>query len=156
MKVQLYFKQNKHTVDGSLTVAVRDLEGKVIEEQSIRNVVARSGAPGWAGTQGVRGKSPIPDGKYILWNRKRWIMQYNDLDATGREIGRFYPISDNPTNRHIISHPTGVRKYIGLHDENDFRGSAGCVVVVNNAQFRRICKLLEKYPGKLDLFVWTV
>jgi hypothetical protein len=156
--LELYYKKSKNKIEGCLSIIVRDDNKEVIESESIRDVVARSGAPGFHNTNGIRGKSPTPDGNYYLWNSRDRIQQYNDLDATGSEIGRFYPISSGETNHRLIKHSSGERWDIGLHDENSFRGSAGCIVVVDNSDFRKICKLLERYEArdaKFKLHVWT-
>jgi hypothetical protein len=108
----------------------------------------------------VTAKSGIPIGKFWLWNKKAHVQQYNDLDATGNEIGRFYPISSMPAYPDTIwnHNHTKKREYIGLHDENSIKGSAGCVVVINNLEFRELCKCLEDTPEGLIPFLvnWGV
>ena len=98
-----------------------------------------------------RGISGIPIGHFWLWNIKKYIQQYNDLDATGSEIGRFYPISSDPNNHRIISNPLGnhERWDIGLHDENGKPFSLGCPVIVDNLDFRKLVNALSNTPEGL-------
>jgi hypothetical protein len=52
---------------------------------------------------------------------------------TGGEIGEFYQISNTPLNRRLIKNPKGpeFRQDIGLHPENAYPGSVGCIVLVH-------------------------
>jgi len=105
----------------------------------------------------VRGVSGIPTGNLWLWNFKKHIQQYNDLDATGKEIGRFYPISSDQANKRLITcgiNPSWQRWDIGLHDENDSAFSLGCPVVISNKKFRNLCLCLDGTPeGHIPLIV---
>lgn len=159
--IKIYVKKKKASFNAILTIAVLNEDGSVNEEKSLRDIACRSGKWNWERNPKITGDDPVPDGKMYLWNKRGYIQQYNDLDAVGGEIGRFYPISDNLTNHRLISHKTTPstkksRWDIGLHDENSFPGSSGCIVVIDNKDFRKVCKLLEQFEGEIiPINIWT-
>lgn len=117
MKVKAYFDREK----GHFTLNVDGVE-------KFKQLPARSGQRGFENTNWVTGKSPCPKGKLYLW------LHPKDMGVLpkNKEIGEFYPISSSPDNMNIIQEENGSRKrlYVGLHPENAFAGSAGCVVLL--------------------------
>ena len=122
---------------------------------SIGDIKIRTGAPNQLeSSEWLRGISGCPIGDFFLWNIKKYIQQYNDLDATEREIGRFYPISTYAHDHKTIWNQNKSRKReeIGLHDENGIAGSAGCIVVVLNPLWKVLCTHLDETPEGLIAF----
>ncbi len=114
---------------------------------------ARSGQRGFDSTNWVRGKSPIPwssvAGTYYLW-----IDAPVSKDAalpTGRGIGQFFQISNQPENRNLIQNPLGkeTREAIGLHPENGIPGSVGCIVLLHETpdEATKVKKLFDFLEG---------
>lgn len=149
IKRKIFVKRNRENNEGDLSFIeyTRDSD-KVNENKSLRNIKIRTGInrPYFLKRDWYRGKSGCPIGTHLLWTKRNYIKQYHDLDATGREVGRFYPISNNIEDHRVIraDYGTQYRLDIGIHDENDFPGSAGCIVVINNKDFRELVKKLEK------------
>lgn len=132
---EIYVAKDIGGLTGDLTLAVRDPETrKVRESETIRNIPIRTGGKKFR---------PCPNGDFYLWVARHKILQFDDLDATGSEIGRFYPISSSPTESTTIRADGQVRLHIGLHDENDFVGSAGCIVTIHAKDFEKICRVLD-------------
>ncbi len=154
--LELFYKDFIGSFDGELTIAVKDKQGNILEKETIRGIPCRSGARSFSEKIDIAGKTPIPVGKHYIWTQPEVIMQKNDFVAEGREIGEFFPIGTQ-TNRHIIP-ARGIYKisrfHVGLHPENAFPGSAGCIVVVGTENFKRVSALLKKYPGTWSLTVW--
>lgn len=91
--------------------------------------------------------SGIPIGDHWLWNFKKYIKQYNELDPKGREIGRFYPISSSKTNERLIEGINGKQRWdIGQHCDNDFPFSLGCPVTVSHPLWITFCKHMDDTP----------
>lgn len=141
--IEIYVKRYTTSIDGDLSYIESDSSGAVIESESIRNISIRTGIrltpDDWQ-----RGISGCPVGEHLLWVGRKHIKQYSDLDATGNEIGRFYPISSSSANVNILRGEGKHRTHIGLHDENDNPGSAGCIVVVCNKEWRNLCQKLDQ------------
>ena len=119
------------------------------------SIKIRTGSNANAGTEWVTGKSGCPTGSFWLWNDEKYIKQPDDLDATGKEIGRFYPISSHLSDICKIYNKdkTAFRSDIGLHDENDIAGSAGCIVVVDNKEWRELVGWLKTQPKIMTITV---
>jgi hypothetical protein len=122
---------------------------------NIGDIKIRTGAANQLeNSEWLRGISGIPIGDFWLWNKKGYIQQPNDLDATEKEIGRFYPLSTYAHDHRTIwnQDKSKKREEIGLHDENGIKGSAGCVVVILNPLWRVLCKHLDDTPEGLITF----
>lgn len=115
--VKAYFDRKK----GFFTL---NEDGKEIFKQ----LPARSGQRGFENTDWVTGKSPCPKGDLLLWLSPKDV----GVLPKGKGIGEFYPISSGEFDRNTISESNGNRKrlYVGLHPENAFAGSAGCIVLL--------------------------
>lgn len=144
---------------------IRDRIGGTAIESYIHNGVkigdykVRTGISGQKkNDEWTRKIAGIPTGDLWLWNIKEYIQQYNDLDVTGREIGRFYPISSSKSNHRIIKSIDGKERWeIGKHCENDYPFSLGCPVTVDHSIWRVMCKHLDDTPqGHIPYRVrWT-
>lgn len=121
---------------------------KVIESESIRDISGRTGQRNFfaKGYDFLRAKGGCPEQNLYLWIDPKFIQQNGQLLAKGKEIGQFYPISSSETNRREIRNPqdlSQVRFDVGLHPENAFEGSAGCLVVVRQSDFKTIDTWLD-------------
>ena len=121
---------------------------KVIESESIRNIAARTGQRSFfaKGYDFLRAKGGCPESNLHLWINPKFIQQNGDLIAEGKTIGQFYPVSSSEIDHRIIRNPSDlsqVRWDIGLHPENAFQGSAGCLVVVRQSDFKEIDTWLD-------------
>lgn len=111
-------------MEGELTLIQR--EG-AISKKLFERLPARSGQIGYTqpAKEWIRGKSPIPHGTWLLWLNSKDPGKFEK-----KGIGEFFPISSTVNNPRLISQAEKQRWDIGLHPENIFRGSAGCVVLV--------------------------
>lgn len=134
----LYFDRSTTTVDGKLTL---HKDGKPVFKQ----LAARSGQAGHTSTNWETGKSPIPFGRHWLQAR------YNLLQMAPKNTP-FFPIATGKGQRVIWEggQRNRQRKDIGLHKENQYKGSAGCVVIVNpdeaDALFHYLTMLANAEP----------
>lgn len=150
MSWKAYFKRGTTSCDGLFTLQYAE-NGKVISKPFDR-IHARSGAPSFYNTEWVGGKSPIPRGTFHLW----LASNNRGQDAGSYGIGEFFPISSDDSKIYIREdqcagwgpHPVGVeprkRSEIGLHEENKWKGTAGCIAIVNTDDFDRIKAFLHK------------
>ena len=118
-----FFKRHANTIEGEFTL---QKDGVKIFDR----LLARSGQEGYTDTSWRTGKSPIPFGVHNLY-----LDPYQDRQRAGAKgIGEFFPIANTSTSeiRALSYKTTGlVRKAIGLHEENMWKGSAGCIVIVS-------------------------
>lgn len=130
-----YFDRNPRKIEGYFTI--QDTDGNKIFDR----LPAASGQRGYTNTDWVRGKSPIPFGKYRLW-----LQPIGEGTEPGRSgVGEFYNISTGDDKRLIFEtltdgrsvYPKRVRQDIGLHADNSFPGSAGCIVLSIDSHPRR-------------------
>jgi hypothetical protein len=121
--INAFFKRDPNSIEGLFTLQENG-------EPIFKRLRARSGQAGFTKTNWNRGKSPIPFGNYLLW-----LDSPLDIGkrAGAKGIGEFYNISSTTDNRRIIANPGGIEKRwdIGLHAENSYPGSAGCIVLVD-------------------------
>lgn len=130
-----FFDRNVNTILGRFSI--RDKKGNYIVEK----LVARSGQVGHTGTSWTRGKSPIPFGRYNLNTMPNNKGQFAGVSG----IGEFFPI-DNMGDRLTIRDPENFRRKrleIGLHEENGYAGSAGCIVIVYHSEWLRVRDFLR-------------
>lgn len=136
-----YYDRQADTIEGFFTLRAVE-NGQIIKE--FRRLPARSGQKGFENTSWTRGKSPIPFGEFWLWIDKPlqpWA------SAGERGIGHFLNISSSRVNRRLIQGLNGqMRDLIGLHPENKFAGSAGCIVLVESPQIWEMFRYLEELP----------
>jgi len=139
--IKAYFDRSSDTVDGKFTI----IESGVTV---FKQVHTRSGQRGYTKTNWIRNKSPIPYGEHWLWLRP--LNPGAAPGATG--IGEFYNISSNTNDvLTIVGGPGEVRRAIGLHAENKYPGSAGCIVVVSLNQFASLSKYFAHLRNDLKL-----
>lgn len=129
IEYKAYFKRNQNSIDGVFTLH-KIVNGKVIEDESVIRHPARSGQWGFQNTFNVTAKSPIPSGKFYLWTKPTNGFNKVPDKALKENIGEFYPISSTLNSCRIIYIPHGERVDVGLHLENWYPGSAGCIVLV--------------------------
>lgn len=132
----LYIDRKKGNINGVLTLQ-RVVNGKVyklferLPFASGQYPYTDGGADDW-----VISKGPIPFGTHWI-STKRESLQMEPVGTP------FYVISSNPGER-VINGPNGKRRSdIGLHLENRFPGSAGCLALLDNtAERKRLAWLL--------------
>ena len=144
-----FFDRDTTTVDGWFTIQEFNRKtGRVTK--LINRVAARSGQAGYTDTDWVTGQSPIPRGTHTLYTAP--LNKGQDAGATG--IGEFYPI-DNCGDRTSIW--TANRRFrrlnIGLHEENKWRGSAGCVVIVKDKDWEKVKQIIATMRKNKVLFL---
>ena len=127
-----YYKRPSQGIDGVFTIQDNH------ERKLIERVHARSGQRGYEHTSWRRGKSPIPYGSHSMS-----LNPYNRGTFAGKiGIGEFYPIG-NDGGHYRIKEGRKQRTAIGLHEENQWDGSAGCVVIVNHDDWLNVLKVLS-------------
>lgn len=131
--ITAYYDRKPGTIEGLFTLQTVE---NGVPTKLFNRLPARSGQQSYCDTDWVRGQSPIPMGRHFLWldpvNPGTW-------PKTPGGIGEFYPISSGLMNRRIImAEDTGkVRMDIGLHPENAYPGSAGCIVLLHDTPVRK-------------------
>lgn len=146
MIITAYYKRPTQGIDGVFTI--QDNQGNKL----IDRVKARSGQKGHAHTSWTRGKSPIPFGMHSMS-----LVPYNRGQVAGRTgIGQFYPIGNDGGHYRIVEGKR-IRTAIGLHEENMWDGSAGCVVIVQHKDWQDVIKVLDKlYADGMDAIRFRV
>ena len=126
MIVKAYFKRHPDSIDGLFTLQTN-------KRELFTRIPARSGQKGYENEEWVRGKGPVPKGKYHLWLH---LQKPNPMFPDKPDgIGEFYQISSAKDNQRLIQDPTTPHRQrwdIGLHPENAYPGSAGCIVLLHN------------------------
>jgi hypothetical protein len=126
VRYDAYFDRSTSGIEGAFTLQKVE-GGKAIK--LFERLSARSGQRGWTNKEWMRSKSAIPFGTFRLWTDS--IKQ--EKKSTFDGIGEFFPISSGE-NKNVIQGftPDMQRVAIGLHRENQYPGSAGCIVLVDN------------------------
>ena len=118
MTVTAWYDRQKGTIEGLFT-----LSGPT--GNLFTRMPARSGQEGYTDTDWVSGKSPIPYGVHTLFLKLSNAGEF----PSGGGLGEFYPIGQAQNSR-LITGPTQQERWdIGLHPENAYPGSAGCIVL---------------------------
>jgi hypothetical protein len=134
--VRLFYDRRDGTIDGFLTVLNTKTGQKLVDK-----LPARSGQNGYTQTNWVPAKSPIP-----LWQPQvTYYLHLNFIaDPLGQVfplspggIGLFFPISTHPHNPQLIEQGANRRWHVGLHPENAYPGSAGCIVLLWDTPSRK-------------------
>lgn len=149
MKVIARYKRIKDSIDGLFSIIAYDNSGKEI--LAFNNLPARSGQYGFRNSSWHTGKSPIPYSHEVaggqlyihlltILQQGKWALQ----DPKG--IGENRLISSSPNDPYTIHHATLDKKRtaVGIHPENWWKGSAGCVVLVNDTLFQKMRILLAR------------
>lgn len=141
VKVTAYFDRTVASTEGKFTL--KDNFGNVYFDK----LPARSGQKGFTTNSWVRGKSPIPFGRHRLWLRK--TKKGPIFPTTPGGVGMFWPISNLEDSRVIVDrqNPDLIRMDIGLHPDNDFPSSIGCIVLVHETKEQK--KNVEALFNKL-------
>ena len=143
-----FFDRREDSIEGLFTILNTKTHEKVFNR-----LQARSGQPNYTHTNWVKGKSPIPMGKHKLILKEP--LQKDQWPGKAG-IGEFWRISNTDNDRIILS---GCGRYsrsdIGLHPENSFAGSAGCIVIVidteeQKKEWLRLSSFLEGLIGKYN------
>lgn len=132
MRITAYYDRKDHTDNSGLFTVRHTSGGRVMK--SFERLPARSGQWGFKDSW-TRAKSPIPyssevRGEYKIWlnGQSQWLEW-----AFGGGIGEFWRISTEGDRTSIVGKKAGqYRSAIGVHPENQFPGSAGCIVLVND------------------------
>jgi hypothetical protein len=82
------------------------------------------------GDEWVRGKGPIPAGEYSIPTEPYW------LETRGVE-GDFFHITPDPV---VSVH--GIRAELGIHFDANVPGTAGCIGIIREFGWRRLCDRL--------------
>jgi hypothetical protein len=107
-----------------------------------KQLPVRSGQAGYLNAPWVRSMGAIPTNKEV-GSGKLYIHTTPTKDPKGDlnndGIGLFFPISDSLTRTDIIRghNALEIRWWIGLHGENRYLGSAGCIVLLWNTNSRK-------------------
>lgn len=148
-----FYDRSPATINGALTIQEYNPATRGVKKL-INKIPARSGQGSYVNHSWVRGKSPIPynvevEGQRLyLWLRPR--LKEGTILAPARGIGEFWPISSSPAGERVIeAAETGqIREDIGLHDENYFEGSAGCIVIVSDKDFLALHAVLHELKNE--------
>ena len=137
----LWYDRIPGTINGFLTL--QDQTGHKLFER----LPARSGQRGYENTNWVRGCSPIP---YTPSGKTEYIVHLDKMTngplfpKTRAGIGQFIPISNHVESERLISPSDpallkqGLKRLdIGLHPENAYVGSEGCVVLLWETRERK-------------------
>lgn len=133
--ITAYYDRQPGTVNGFFSLKAYDPETRK-ERYLFEKLPARSGQQLYADTDNVTAKSPIHGGNHFLWIDTHKNNGAFFPDAPGA-IGQFYSISTSPTNRTTCTYGSNKRTAVGLHPENAFPGSAGCVVLLHEGAIQQ-------------------
>lgn len=129
MIYKAFYDRRGDTIEGKFTI--QDSDGNPI----FKRLHARSGQMRAVGTNWMRGQSPIPFSKDVVGEKYHlWLKSMHPHTKAGAYgIGEFFQISSSPIDRRLIQGPRPdlIRQDIGLHAENQYPGSAGCIVIVD-------------------------
>ncbi|MCS6267755.1 MAG: hypothetical protein H2174_09345 [Vampirovibrio sp.] len=132
--IRVFYDRRKGSIDGFLTVIDATTGKKLLDK-----LPARSGQNGYTETNWVPAKSPIP-----LWQPQvNYYLHLTPIEngevfpKTASGIGLFFPISTHPHNPDLIEQGKNRRWHMGLHPENAYPGSAGCIVLLWNTPVRK-------------------
>lgn len=151
MTIKAYYDRQPRTIDGFFSL--KDGSDFLVEK-----IWARSGQQACSNTSWDRGQSPIPYSKEVVEPLKIWLTPYTngkDFDPDG--IGLFWPISTSQIDRGLIKgwYPGQERRVVGLHPENRFDGSAGCIVLrwdnaANRGKVEKLFKIMQDLRKTMD------
>ncbi len=155
-----YFDRDKKTVDGFFSVIDEKTGEKIFDRFPVR-----SGQRAYTTTSWISGKSPIPFSSELKAPLKISLKSkplQEDQWAGEAGIGEFWPVYNHPTRTDLIINADGLQRVaIGCHPENSYKGSAGCVVFVNDTeeQKEKLIKLsafMESLVGVYDYMPFEV
>jgi len=129
--ITAYYKRFKGTVDGLFTIQSHNPATRQTQALFSRHP-ARSGQPGYADTEWIQGKSPIPVGRFHLWLHPV-PLQFSPVGTP------FFPISSSLENRKFLrdSLSPKQREDVGLHLENEFTGTLCCIALLHDTRVQK-------------------
>ena len=132
--IRVFYDRRKGSIDGFLTVIDATTGKKLLDK-----LPARSGQNGYTETNWVPAKSPIPhwQPKVDYYLHLTPIHNGDDFPTQTSGIGLFFPISTHQHNPDLIEQGRNRRWHVGLHPENAYPGSAGCIVLLWNTPVRK-------------------
>ena len=134
LKHRLFYDRDLDSIEGRLTLLRIEDSGKVTPV--FKRLRARSGQWGYTGTSWTRGKSPVPFGEHKLATNAETLW----MEPVGTP---FFRIGSTTQDLSTIKQGVNVRKHIGLHMENQYAGSAGCIVIVRPTDANQLFSYLE-------------
>lgn len=140
MHHRIFYDRNNGSIEGLLTI--NRVEDDGIVTPIFKRIKARSGQWWHKATSWKRGKSPCPYGEHFISTQPERLL----MEPVGT---RFFPMCSDPKNKRLIQHPTDGRLQrwdIGLHRENRYPGSAGCIVIVDDAMAEKMFDYIETIP----------
>lgn len=148
-----YFDRSK----GLFTLQSFNSDTEEMQTQFTR-LPALSGQKDYQNTSWSTGKSPIPLSSEVKEDYRLWLdNQYQENIWPWQDknkIGEFWHISTGDDKRFIYSKDGAkVRNAIGLHVDNEYPGSAGCIVLVANTETQKLnILLLREYLKAIQKF----
>lgn len=133
-----FFDRKDDTIDGFFTI----IDTRKPDSKVFNRLPARSGQAGYTHSSWIRGKSPIPFSKEL---GKTELMIHMQRPQNFEQwplpagVGEFWFISNSTKDPQTIqdpSNPKFERVAVGLHPENLYKGSAGCIVLLHDTESR--------------------
>lgn len=154
--ITAYYDRQPRTIEGFFTIQIFDPKKGGYPRKLFEKMPARSGQQPYADTSDVTAKSPIPFGEYRLYIDTS--LSPKEFPKTPGGIGEFFSIGSETSKRIIIDKKSGkTRQDVGLHPENSFNGSAGCIVLVHDSPAKKaaVIALFEFFRqlGKTQSFI---
>jgi hypothetical protein len=116
----IYFDRDKNRIDGVLTLQI------IVNKRAVKvfdKLPARSGQVGFTEQDWVDGKSPTPFGAMFM-KTKSVPLQMEPRNTP------FFELCTDTRRPGVITNGRDDRVACGLHFENDYPGTAGCVALV--------------------------
>lgn len=145
MRYSAFYDRRLGTIEGLFTIQETDHNGTT--DKVFERLHSRSGQRRFANSDWVRGGSPIPYTLAIPKERPYWLWTHSlgrDTLAGATGIGEFFPISTGDEPAIIQGDGNRKREAVGLHGENQWPGSAGCIVIVRERDFLRVRDYLRQ------------
>ena len=129
MTIIAEFDRKQDNVYG--TFSIYELSPKGEKKFIFKDLPASSGQRAFTQTDWVAGKSPTPYGEHYLM-LKQEVLQ---MEPKGTP---FFRICTDPSFPRLLKSSSGkIRQDVGLHLENQYPGTAGCVALLCNDAGRK-------------------
>jgi len=140
-----YDRKKINDINGFFTLQIVNSKNFNIIKR-FEKLPARSGQYGFTDSW-TRGNSPIPYSKECVEDLYIWLdWQLQSNEWSGKKgIGEFWFVGTGEDRFKIIGKNGKSRRNIGVHPENSFVGSLGCIVLLNETekQKQKILKMRE-------------